>query len=244
MSTQHKLIIAHRGYRARYPENTLASFQAAFNIGVSMIELDVCLSRDRVPVVIHDETLDRTTTGKGFVRDHTISQLKALDAGSWFSPFFKNERISTLEEVLQIFGQSISINIEIKPECLEQPAPTDAIEKQVISMGMRYSNPGNILVSSFEPEFIRRIKAMDIRDLRTGFLTEDISLNDDTIDFMVRYGVYSWNPDHVSLSKDQIAKVHQQGLKVLTYTVNHRRTGIHCFEIGADGIFTDEPLLF
>ena len=83
-------VVAHRGYRGKFPENTLAAFEAAIDVEADMIELDVCLTSDRVPVVIHDETLDRTTDGKGLVSEHSLSDLKKLDAGSWFSAEFRN----------------------------------------------------------------------------------------------------------------------------------------------------------
>ena len=93
-------VVAHRGYSARYPENTASAFDAAISAGADMIELDVCITKDRVPVVIHDQTLERTTDGAGMVSEFNLSELKKLDAGSWFSPEFKGESIPTLEEIL------------------------------------------------------------------------------------------------------------------------------------------------
>jgi len=92
------LIIGHRGFRARYPENTMAAFAGAVDAGADMIEFDVQLSSDGIPVVIHDRTLDRTTNGSGPVTSHTLSQLKKLDAGSWFQSRFRAQTIPTLEE--------------------------------------------------------------------------------------------------------------------------------------------------
>ena len=90
------LLIGHRGYPARYPENTLASFEGAMQAGCDMIELDVTLTKDRKVVVIHDDTLDRTTTGKGPVRGHALAEIKRLDAGSWFDARFAAERVPEL----------------------------------------------------------------------------------------------------------------------------------------------------
>ena len=81
-------VIANRGYRSAFPENTISAFEAAIQVKADMIEFDVCLSRDRIPVVIHDKTLDRTTDGKGLVADFSLSELKELDAGSWFKKEF------------------------------------------------------------------------------------------------------------------------------------------------------------
>jgi len=108
------LLIAHRGYSAEFPENTLAAFQGALDAGCHMIELDVTLTRDRRVVVIHDDTLDRTTTGKGPVRSASLAQLKKLDAGSWFSPAFSSERVPELGEVLDLMGGQVPLNIDRK----------------------------------------------------------------------------------------------------------------------------------
>lgn len=108
-------LIAHRGYSAAAPENTLASFQAATEQAIWGVEFDVHLSADNVPVVIHDHTVDRTTNGTGKVAEKTIAQLQSLDAGSWFSPQFSQETIPTLEQVLALFSAtSIYLLIEIK----------------------------------------------------------------------------------------------------------------------------------
>lgn len=238
------LIIAHRGYKAKYPENTLAAFKAAMDLGVSMIELDVCLTRDRHIVVIHDETLDRTTNGSGLIRDHTLDELKKHDAGTWFSPCFKGETIPTLSEVFSLCGQTCAVNIEIKPEAYEDHDPDDAIEKQVISTVLAKSRPEQVIISSFEPRIIERIARMSVNNLRTAYLTEKQHLDDTMIEFMVRHKVFSWNPDQPVLNRDQVEKAHRHGIKVLTYTVNDSITGKQCFDMGVDGIFTDDPNIF
>ena len=125
-------IIGHRGYPAKYPENTLAAFEAAIEAGAVMIELDVMLSRDRKVVVIHDATLDRTTNGKGSVADLTLAELKQLDAGSWFDAQFVGQQIPELSEVLDLVNGRAYVNIEIKSNAYETHHPPDAIEKQVV----------------------------------------------------------------------------------------------------------------
>ena len=150
-------IVAHRGYRGLYPENTLAAFEGAITAGADMIELDVCLTRDRVPVVIHDKTLYRTTDGKGLVSEHSLSELKELDAGSWFSAEFKGEAIPTLEELLQLVRGKILVNIEIKQDSFESPAPPDAIEVQICELVERLGMVDSVLISSFEHFIFPRI---------------------------------------------------------------------------------------
>ncbi len=109
------LLIAHRGYSAIAPENTLASFRAASHEPVWGVEFDVHLSAEGIPMVIHDSTVDRTTNGRGKVAKKTVRQLQSLDAGSWFHPQFANERIPTLEQVLTLFSSlPVTLFIEIK----------------------------------------------------------------------------------------------------------------------------------
>ena len=99
-------IIGHRGYSAKYPENTLAAFQAAMDVGADMIEFDILLSKDNIPVIIHDDTLNRTTNGKGRVATYTLAELKKLDAGN-------GETIPTFEELLELTQKKIFLHIEM-----------------------------------------------------------------------------------------------------------------------------------
>ena len=127
-------IIGHRGYHAKYPENTLVSFEASIKAGVDMIELDVMLSRDRKLVVIHDANLARTTNGNGSVADFNLDELKQLDAGSWFDAQFADQQIPDLSEVLDLVNGRAYVNIEIKSNSYESHHPPDAIEKQVVDL--------------------------------------------------------------------------------------------------------------
>ena len=113
------LLIGHRGYPARYPENTMASFRGAMEAGCDMIELDVTITKDRRIVVIHDDTLDRTTAGKGPVRERSFEEIRKLDAGGWFDPRFSAERVPELSEVLELTAGRCLLNIEIKASAFE-----------------------------------------------------------------------------------------------------------------------------
>lgn len=123
------MVIAHRGFSGQAPENTLASFQKAVELGSDMIELDVRFSKDGQVVVIHDDTIDRTTNGRGKVADYTLKELKQFDAGSWFAPQFSGERIPTLKEVLELVKGKVLVNIEIKDESPGQYKITDLAER-------------------------------------------------------------------------------------------------------------------
>src|SRR3989339_1789458 len=109
-------LVAHRGFSAQFPENTLAAFKAAQRAGAVMLEMDLALSQDRQIVILHDETLERTTNGQGPVKGLAWKELGKLDAGSWFGPQFKGVRLPNLEEVLDQFGGQILLNLEIKTE--------------------------------------------------------------------------------------------------------------------------------
>jgi glycerophosphoryl diester phosphodiesterase len=107
-------VVAHRGFSAKYPENTIRAFRAALDLDVDMVEFDVHLTQDEEPVIIHDATVDRTSNGRGRVEGMTLAQIQALDAGSWLSPDFAGERIPTLSAVLDLLGGRVRLNIHLK----------------------------------------------------------------------------------------------------------------------------------
>ena len=121
MALRKPLVIAHRGDTAAAPENTLPAFAAAIDAGAGGIELDVHPSRDGAPVVHHDYYLDRTTSGTGLVSDHTLAELRTLDAGGWFDERFAGEGIPTLEEVLSLATGRVRLEIELKGTTLAFP---------------------------------------------------------------------------------------------------------------------------
>ncbi len=237
----YPLLIAHRGYRVRYPENTLTSFRAAVDAGVQMIELDVTLSKDRKVVVIHDDTLDRTTDGSGRVCDFSLAQLRQLDAGSWFEPGFAGEQIPTLAEVLDMALPYVTVNIEIKPEAFELNAPADAIEKQVMELVWERSAQNAVLISSFEHRVLERISFFPDPPA-LGVLTENAGA-EEMIPLCRSISAFSWNPDCFCLNRQEISRMHQAGCRVFPYTVNQRKEIEKFLEMGADGVFTDDPLL-
>ena len=151
--TGRVLVVAHRGLSAEEPENTMRSFRRALEVGCDLIEMDVHLSRDDVPVVIHDETLERTTGGTGSVRERTWAELRALDAG-------RGERIPALEDVLAWAAKSgVDLTVEIKqPTPALGLAPYDGIAERVVAL-LRASGVGG-LVLSFDHPTIRRVREL------------------------------------------------------------------------------------
>ena len=241
-------VVAHRGYRAKYPENTIAAFEAAIAAEADMIELDVCLTRDRIPVVIHDKTLDRTTNGQGLVSAHSLAELKELDAGSWFGAEFKGEAIPTLEELLLKIKGRITVNIEIKPESFEAPAPQDAIEVQVCEMVEKLELADSVLISSFEHFFFARIQRW-YRDqkkstkIRTATLQEAPLADDFAVALCQRHQAYSYHPDESQVTPELIQLLQTEGLRIFPYTVNAEKRMEQLIKWGVNGIISDEPEL-
>ena len=159
------LNLGHRGAREVAPENTLASFRKALELGADGVELDVMLSRDKQVVVIHDYTVDRTTDGSGTVRDLSLAELKSVDAGSWFSPNFQNERIPTLEEVVHSLPGDTILNVELK----SLSALDTTLEKTVVNLMHQLDLGDRVIVSSFNPLSIWRIHKLD-PSIETGLL--------------------------------------------------------------------------
>lgn len=247
---RYPLIIAHRGCSLRYPENTLVAFKKALESGVQMIELDVTLTRDRKLAVIHDETVDRTTNGSGRAANHTLLELKQLDAGGWFSPRFSKETIPTLSEVLACVAGRAAVNIEIKPEAVEDDPPDDAVEHQVLRL-LRDPQPAEtIMISSFDRRVLTRIAQMEqppalayLTDHPFHLPADDPNRNSDRgiFDVCQKISAFSWNTNHVYLNQARIAKAHGRGLRVFAYTVNSPKRIKRLIDMGVDGIFTDDP---
>ncbi|MBU2649087.1 glycerophosphodiester phosphodiesterase [bacterium] len=235
------VLIAHRGDKTRYPENTLAAFEAAVNAGAEMIELDISLSRDRSMVVIHDDTLERTTNGKGPVNERTLSELKKLDAGSWFDKQFAAERIPTLREVLEMVDRRALVNIEIKKSAFEASAPDDAIEKQLVVLLQEMELTDSVLISSFETRFLERIAALDSALALAAISTE--TADDSTVKSLQELGIYSWHGWYGILTTEIVKQLHDAGFRVFSFTINERVVFKDLMNMEVDGFFTDDCLL-
>jgi glycerophosphoryl diester phosphodiesterase len=233
-------IIAHRGYPCKYPENTLAGFQAAVTAGVAMIELDVMLSRDRKLVVIHDDTLERTTNGHGAVRNYTLEELKKLDAGSWFDAGFADQRLPELSEALDLAGGRTRVNIEIKAQAYECHHPPDAIEKQVVAMVKQKNLQESVLISSFEIDILVQVASMD--DPPAIALISQSPASKRIVDTCAHLKAFSWHPDHKIVSRHQVDMMHAAGLKVFPYNVDTFEDYSGMIDMKVDGVITDDPV--
>lgn len=154
------LVVAHRGDLEHYPENTLAAFESAITRGADVIELDVFLSKDHELVVHHDHTLERTTNGTGYVGDLTLSELKRLDAGSWFSERFTGECIPTLGEVLELGKGWVRFELELR-------TPTRPFLNRLLAELARHGVEGDVELTSPHLPLLAAVRAIDMR-VRTG----------------------------------------------------------------------------
>lgn len=231
------LVTAHRGFSGDAPENTLAAFKKAMEVGSDMIELDVRFSKDGQIVVMHDDTLDRTANGRGKVSDYTLKELKQFDAGSWFAPQFSGEHIPTLVEVLELAKGKIRVNIEIKDESLGRYKITDLADRalqEVKKAGME----DQVIYVSFYPVALERIQERDSR-LWVGLLYHRPWNSLHEVTGGRSFPVLGLRNSY--LTKGKIDKIHQQGMKVNVYTVNSEEEMEQFIRWGVDGIITNHP---
>lgn len=219
------LCFGHRGAMGYAPENTLKSISVALSLGTPWIEIDVHHVDGRL-MVFHDDRLERTTNGSGYLRDRTFGYLRTLDAG-------EGQKIPTLEEVFDLVSNRAGINIELKGP--ETAAPVASFVRQRYR---RSSDFARLLVSSFDHRQIVHIKKLEPRIL-TGSLIGEVPPA--TAGFADKLAAYSVHPNAIGVSAPFVADAHRRGLKVFAYTVN-RPADIHRMDtLGVDGLFSDYP---
>lgn len=234
------IIVAHRGLSAAAPENTLAAFALAIEEGADAIEFDLRLTADGVLAVIHDATLNRTTNGRGKVREMRYGDIHKLSAGAWFDPRFAAERVPTLDEVFTLAHHRIGINIEIK----EPPRHTQYdIVGKILNVAKKHHALQNILITSFYHEYIKRAKQLEPR-VATGVLHHPVK------NFRTRAAALAGKvrADYFICSKSALRKrmvrsAHDHGVLTGVYTVNQMKTLRRVTATGIDMIFTDDPFL-
>ena len=243
-------IIAHRGASAEAPENTLASFRRALALGVERIELDVRLTRDGVPVVIHDEALTRTTDGEGKVDDRPLAEIRRFSAGAWFGARFTGERVPTLEEVYRLVAGRAEMNVEIKgAENGSCEIGLAALRVALASGALDHS-----IFSSFEPKALEacRTKAHDARLallVQPGDLVLTGEDPEEALQAAVVGRVAPWRGLHLeavnlhrSLACAPLVRVlHAQRWEVNVFTVDDPEEAKALAAREVDGLFTNDP---
>ncbi|MCX7828975.1 MAG: glycerophosphodiester phosphodiesterase family protein [Thermanaerothrix sp.] len=233
------LVIGHRGAAGLAPENTLRAIRTGLQLGVHGVEVDVQLTRDGQPVIIHDFSVDRTSDGSGAVEVLTLEEIRRLDAGSWFSPEFQGERIPTLMEVLETVPGNVTLNLELKQLTFRRRGLEEAVAKTLKGFG-RWDN---VIISSFDHKALRTIKEL-LEDVRIGLLTYNYLLNPGAYVDGLGFTPYSVHPAFELVDREDAEAFKNRGLKILSYPVNPPDTARELEELGVDGIFTDRPDLF
>ena len=226
-------VIAHRGASAVAPENTMAAFRRAQEMGAECIETDLHLSRDGRLIILHDTTLDRTTSGSGLVKNHTYNELRQLDAGRWFSQSFAGERLPSIDELLDFAGQAdLSLYLEIKG------GAGYGVERAVISALRGRKESKATVVLCFDASVLDRIHQLD-RLLMTGLLFE--SDGEEMVKEAVRVGARQIGPRGDCVTPGLIEDAHRRGLKVIAWTINEGTQMRALAAMGVDGIITNYP---
>jgi glycerophosphoryl diester phosphodiesterase len=234
------LIIAHRGASLEAPENTLAAFKTAIQLPIDFIELDVHLTADNIPVVVHDETLTRTTQGQCslFVSDVTAKELKEFDAGSWFDPKFKNERVPTLEEVLQLDRGPIGLIIELKSANQANKNLPYVILDLLDKHASTQSSKGPICLSSFSSKVLKKILKKSTR-----YPVHGIASNLKSAELHAEIGIKHIALAHEAVTKKLISDYHRLGICVYAWSVDDLKKAEELTVQGIAGIYTNDPRL-
>jgi glycerophosphoryl diester phosphodiesterase len=228
------LNIAHRGASALAPENTIAAFERAVELGADAIEFDIHLSRDGELVVIHDDTLDRTTDGSGPVRERRLGELMRLDAGRWFGEGFAGQRIPSLDEVLDRFAGKVALALEIKAGSTFFPG----IEEKVISALRERAAIDQAAVASFDHYALRRLKEIE-PTIRTAALLVGRPVSLSALAGPAKADGLALEASFVT--KTEVEACRASGLQLAVWVVNDPAQMRHFIRLGVDGIITDRP---
>lgn len=247
-------IIAHKGASGSAPENTMAAFKKALSLGVDQIELDVRNTADEEIIVFHDQRIDRLardTMGnrlRGDVHDFTLEEIKQFDIGSWFDSKYKDERIPTLKEALDLINGQCKVLIEIKH--MDHPHYHDFAEKLVDIVLQEQNGEDWIILQSYEPKYLDEVHELD-----SLIQTKALIVGEDSAPLLAFYietrihmgrakesnRLKAINPQWETLSPRRIFQMHAKGYEVHAYPVNTRENMIRMLNAGVDGIITDFP---
>ena len=231
-------LIAHRGMATNYPENTLVAFVAALSSNVDILEIDIHRTSDDYLVIIHDDTIDRTSNGKGKIKASTLAALQTYDYGSWKGDVFSGQTLMTLDEVLALIkGQPQKLLIEIK-----KPQQYPGIEHDIIDKLIAWKIPKDkVILQSFDQKSIRKIYDMNVR-YQLGVLISKKKYWYKLPDFkqIATYANYV-NPHFSLVNQKFITTAHNYQLSVMPYTVNNYSEAMALIKLGVDGIISDNP---
>ncbi|MFJ5769420.1 glycerophosphodiester phosphodiesterase [Psychrobacillus sp. NPDC093180] len=228
-------IYAHRGCSGTYPENTIAAFKAAASLPIDGVEFDVHMTKDGELVVIHDESIDRTSNGRGFIKDMTLKELQTFDYGAWFSTEFKEEKVPTLSEVLDVFkGTHHHINIELKSDVF----PYEGMEQKVIEILKQYRLEDRVVISSFNHEMIQQVKKL-APHIETAILFMEVMV--DPQEYAEKVGADALHAFFPTALRKMGKEIIASGKQLRVFTVNEEAYAEVLQAVGVHAIFTDYP---
>ena len=229
-------VIAHRGFSGQAPENTLVAIRQAIEVGADMVEIDVTVTADGHVILLHDETLDRTTNGQGLPTSMTLDEIRELDAGSWFAPEYAGEGIPTLIEALETVKDRILINVEIKSEAVEH-----GVVPKVAALIVEHEMLDQVVVSSFSPEALTQMKTVDPAVITATLFNKELHTDRDPLEIIQEVGSRGFNISGKRLTDAMVERCHKHGFPVAVYTVNEPNELLLLMEMGVDAVFTDHP---
>ncbi len=230
-------VIGHRGAKAYAPENTLASIHAAADMGIEWVEIDVKLTKDDIPIIFHDEELQRCTGHAGLVRDLTFKEIRELDAGSWFGDSFTDEKIPTLEEALNIIlERGLGLNLEIKP-CPGREIETAEAALDVATRIWPEDGPPP-LISSFQHVSLETALEM-MPEWPRGFLMDEHLENWQEMAEYLQAATININGNKVT--RDLVEEYMEAHKPLLAYTINQPDKARELIRWGVDSVFSDCP---
>lgn len=228
------LNIAHRGFKGSYPENTMLAFRKAVEIGADGIEFDVHLTKDKELVIIHDETLERTTDGKGLVKDKSLDELKKLNASKSY-PNYEIQRIPTLREYFE-FAKDLDLitNIELKTSIITY----ETIEKKVYDLIKEYNLKEKIIISSFNHNSLMRMKELD-RQIKCGVLESSRLVR--PWEYVKNLEMEYYHPLNFVINKEISEKFHENNIGLNIWFGSSDYDFSQCLEFKPEGLITDYP---
>ena len=234
-------IVAHKGNSGPMPENTLIAINSAIDLGVDMVEVDVRLTKDGIPVLIHNERVDATTSGTGFVKDFKWEELMQLDAGSWRGSEFAGQSVRSLEEVLRLTAGRVALNLDVKVPEAAEPTAIAALEAGASS---------SVVISGCNENSVRKVRRLDsgiptllnLDDLLAGISPADApSVARASIDAARELGAIAINVPHFLVDTELVEQAKSVGIGVSAFTVDDENRFSGLIDTGVDSITTNWP---
>ena len=232
------VVVAHRGDKAYAPENTLSAFKQAAEKGADAVEFDVKLTADGQVIVLHDQTVDRTTNGTGNAAKLPLAALRDLDAGVQFPGQFPGERIPTLDEVFETVGKRIHMNVELT----NYSTPNDALVQKVAELVKKHGLQSRVLFSSFFARNLQKARLL-LPEVPRGLLTLPGLMGFWGRTFGWRGDYAALNPYMTDVNAGLVDRIHAAGKRVNAWTVTAEADIKRMIGLGVDGIITDDPAL-